>query len=56
MKFVCSALALLLAAFLVDLAVTHAQEWHRRRKRERDMARFNIGAFKGTKANSWWEA
>lgn len=56
MKYVYYAALLCLAAFTVDLAVTHAQEWHKRRKRAREMARFNIGAFKGTKANSWWEA
>lgn len=55
MKYVYGSLVLLFAILAVDLGIAHYQEWQKRRKRERDIARFSMGAFKAVQRN-WWEA
>jgi hypothetical protein len=52
----CLTLAFLL--LLVDDLAARIPDWYRRRRREREMRKYCMlpGAFKPTKANSWWEA
>ena len=46
-------LALIFAAFWVDLGVTLVAEGVKRRRRERELARFNMAAFRGVKKSAW---
>jgi hypothetical protein len=54
MKWFYGFLALCFAIFLIDLALVHWQDFRKRRNREREMAKYNLAAFRATKANSWW--
>jgi hypothetical protein len=58
MKYFWYLCLLLSLIFAVDLALAHLQDWVKRRKRARDAEKWGMapGAFKPTKANSWWEA
>jgi hypothetical protein len=54
-KYFYGSLLLLSLIFAVDLAWAHFAEWRKARKREREMARFSLNAFKAVSRN-WWEA
>ena len=53
MKYLYAFIALLAALFLIDLGVTHIQEWTKERKRQKNLARFAMSPFNGTRKSTW---
>jgi hypothetical protein len=53
MKYLYAFLALLLAIFLVDLMVSYAQEIWKERQRQKNIARFAMSQFNGTRKSTW---
>lgn len=53
MKYLYALILLLLTIFLIDLAVSLAQEWHKERARQRNIARFALSPFNGTRKSTW---
>ena len=54
MKYIYALMALCAAIFLIDLLVSHVQEWQRERKRQRNIARFAMSPFRGVKHSDRW--
>lgn len=54
MKYLYALILLILTIFLIDLAVSLAQEWHKERVRQKNIARFAMSPFRGVKHSDRW--